>query len=799
MRRARSVSWAMACFLAAGSSAGVGAGVAPMPAVAIDIPAQSLDTALLTLSRQARVQIVVANEVARNLTAPAIKGEYSATTALELLLQGLGLIYEVTDEHTIAICDGKRRRACGDPLSTASLGPGGHEPVLAQAQVESPSAADEAASVSDPEGLEEIVVSAEKTERSAKDTATSVSVFTRRMLERTPGIVALSDLAARLPNTNTFGKSGLLPTVRGVDGTGPAIGANAFFAGTRNRLNVQVDGRALGYNEAAYGDGQLWDVAQVEALRGPQSTLQGRNAMGGTIAITTNNPTYDFEGAARLAAGNRDLRQGSISLSGPLVDDQVALRFSADRREYDSFVKMLPTANGIDDPEHYTATTLRGKLLLEPSGWAGFRALFSVTATSFEAPQSEAVGRPFSAHVSNAGDTQEVHKPSSVSGMSTISWAVNERLALENVLSYTDFKFRRFAVVAPARIDGREFVWEPRLHVKPPDGKISGVVGAYYFDSSQSELIDFIGPSPYSDETETKAIFAEFTYAATDRLKLTLGARGEEEHRVRQNSGAAFFLIDLDQTSKVFLPKFAAALALTDATTVGLSVARGYNGGGAGFTFEPPFVNFAFKPEFVWNYELYSRSDINPNLALTANVFYSDYSRMQIPFDLNPDPLINSQIILNADQVVTGGAEVGFRWRLPENWEAHGEVGLLHTNIDASGTRIDGARLARSADITGSMGISHGGSLGLQLSADAQYSGGYFSDEINDPRGHIDPYWTANVQLAYQFERVRLYANVSNLFDSGKPVNIFYGDTAAQDLGILLQPRRFIAGVEVRF
>src|SRR3546814_364504 len=135
-----------------------------------------------------------------------------------------------------------------------------------------------------------------------------------------------------IPNFTTAETTNLAPAVRGVDGTGPAQGADAFFAGTRPRLNYQVDGRTLTYNESIFSDATLWDVERVEVFRGPQSTLQGRNAVAGAIVVKTNDPTYDWEGTARLMAGNRSTWQGSAAVSGPIVDDQVAFRLSADQR-----------------------------------------------------------------------------------------------------------------------------------------------------------------------------------------------------------------------------------------------------------------------------------------------------------------------------------------------------------------------------------------------------------------------------------------------------------------------------------
>ncbi|MFC3051816.1 TonB-dependent receptor [Kordiimonas pumila] len=647
--------------------------------------------------------------------------------------------------------------------------------------------------------FEEIVITAEKQGRSIKDTATSVSFFNEDDLKERAGIAALSDLVMRLPNANSFGKSGLVPTVRGVDGTGPAIGANAFFAGTRNRLNVQVDGRALSYNEVAYGDAQMWDVQQVEVLRGPQSTLQGRNAVGGTIAITTKNPTYEFEGAIRGQAGTQDLYQGSIALSGPIVADQVAVRFSADHREYDAGAELVPVPGlGIDSPEHYTATTLRGKILIEPENLEGFRTLATITSVSFEGPQVERVGRPFSDRVSALATGDPVHKTEALSGILDMSYDINETVTLQNILSYTDFKMIRYASSAPARVDGTEFVLEPRLAFASADAGISGIVGLYYFEAEQDEEILFGVPSTFSDETTTKAAFAEFNYDISDSFTLTLGARYEEEHRVRENTNAGLFTINLDDKSSVFLPKFGIAYNVSDATTIGAIVSKGYNGGGAGFTFEPPFTNFEFDPEFVWNYEVYARSSLADGVLLTANVFYSDYSGMQIPFDQNPDPALNSQIILNADEVITYGAELGLRWTVNENFEFYGEVGLLESDVDSPGSLIDGNELTRSASITGNAGVIFT-SGGFRAAVDASYSGSYYTDELNDPRGYIDPFWLANAQLSYAWDNVRVYASVSNLFDSDHPVGILPGNTASLDHAFLVPKRRLIAGVTLNF
>src|SRR3546814_15446334 len=82
----------------------------------------------------------------------------------------------------------------------------------------------------------------------------------------------------------------------------------------------------LTYNEAIYLDGLLWDVQQMEVYRGPQSTLQGRNAIGGVVAIKTADPTFDWQGKVRGVIGGDKTRQISGAAGGPVVAGGLAYR-----------------------------------------------------------------------------------------------------------------------------------------------------------------------------------------------------------------------------------------------------------------------------------------------------------------------------------------------------------------------------------------------------------------------------------------------------------------------------------------
>ncbi|MEX0634860.1 TonB-dependent receptor plug domain-containing protein [Serratia ureilytica] len=96
--------------------------------------------------------------------------------------------------------------------------------------------------------------------------------------------------------------------MRGIDGSGPNVGANAFLSGTRPRLNLSLDGRSLTYNEQAFGPQSLWDLDRVEVFLGPQSYIQGRNAIAGAIVMASKDPTFEWESAFKAAPATNTLR-----------------------------------------------------------------------------------------------------------------------------------------------------------------------------------------------------------------------------------------------------------------------------------------------------------------------------------------------------------------------------------------------------------------------------------------------------------------------------------------------------------
>lgn len=656
-----------------------------------------------------------------------------------------------------------------------------------------------------PSTVDEIIVSAERANRTLRETSSSVVVSTREDIDQKSGVFSANDLLDRIPNVLSIEPGNDLPAVRGVDGTGPGGGATAFFAGARPRLSFQVDGRTLSANEATFGDTSLWDVSQVEVYRGPQNTLLGRNAIAGVVAIKTADPTFDWHGAARAIVGNRDEVQLSGAIGGPIASDLLAFRLSADWQKSQDFIDFEPYP-GTENPGRYDTKTFRGKLLLTPS--PSIKSLLTVSYQDGRAPQSNWVKRPFESLIPIDGGVQQpVFRERTTTGISDTTFELGEGFSLQVLLSATDFRVNRYApaFTGIAQIDGEEYLAQPLLRYTSADGHFSGFVAAYVFRARQDETNDLFGGGAYRDKTDTTALFGEVTVKPTDTLSIILGARYEEEKRYRVGATGdlatyGFQLVtDFQETYKEFLPKATISLDVAPDVTVGVTAGRGYNPGSASITLAYPFTQYTYEPEYVWTYEGFVRAGLGNNISLTGNVFYSRYKDMQLPYYLSA----LSVEIRNAERVNTYGAEVGLAWQPSPKNEVFANVGLLDTRIKrySVDAASQGNELPRAPAFSLNAGFNFSPDGKFEMGADVRYTSAYFSDTLNYAGGKISPYAVVNGRVAYNVGPARLFFSVRNLLNRFKTtqVGVVVPGYPEYDYATLLAPRKISAGIELRF
>lgn len=654
--------------------------------------------------------------------------------------------------------------------------------------------------------LQGIVVTGELIDRPLQETGTSVEVLTEEDLENRPGLDSAIDVLEQTPNVNVLNGSAFAPTVRGVDGTGPTFALFAYFAGTRPRLNYQLDGRTVNYTELIDGDTGIWDLDRIEVLRGPQSTITGRNSIAGTVLIETKDPTFETEGAAQIAAGNYDRRRFSVMANTPIFPDLMAVRLTADWVNYSSTVNFQPFLN-VDDPEDKKYLNLRGKVLFTPNIGENTKLLLNFNHIKNKRPNSERVARPFEERVASFAQ-QPVHTTTTNSIGTEFSTALSNTITFDVNSNYSDFNLDRNAVLqgGPATIDTREFVIEPKITYKDTAG-FSAVAGIYHHRIRQDELINVVVDNIFDDKTDTFAAYAEGIIPLSSQFDLLVGGRYERENRSRVGGDAGPFVdIDYDETFEAFLPKAGLTWHPTKSMSYGIQVARGFNAGGAGVAFGPmlfPVQPYEYDEEYVWNYELFGRQTFaNGRIRTTQNIFFSDYKDMQLPFEIDPTDANPFDIVVrNFEKVRTYGAELGVAAQITDVLTLYGNVGLLQTEIvkSSGSAALEGNDLQRAPNLTANVGVIWKDG-NWRASASARYSDAYFSDIDNRPRGKVDPFVIADAELAYDFGGAEVFGSVKNIFDHDQNIALFAnGANPNLDAAIRQQPRTFWAGIKMRY
>ncbi len=176
--------------------------------------------------------------------------------------------------------------------------------------------------------LEEVVVTATKRAAGMQDVPIALSVMGAEKITD-QGIGSLEDLAIFMPNVHIAeGGAGDQLFIRGV-----GSGINYGF---EQSVGTFIDGVYFGRGQASRST--FLDIQRVEILKGPQSTLFGKNTVAGAINITTARPGDEFEGSIEVSAEPEfDGWSTTLMLSGPLTDT-LGARVVVTRNESDGYV-----------------------------------------------------------------------------------------------------------------------------------------------------------------------------------------------------------------------------------------------------------------------------------------------------------------------------------------------------------------------------------------------------------------------------------------------------------------------------
>lgn len=276
--------------------------------------------------------------------------------------------------------------------------------------------------------LEEIVVTARKRDESLQSVPITVSVFTTQEIQ-SAGIESPRDFIAMVPNMTLVETQNVGNSFISIRGISQARNSEPSVA-------VLVDG-VLETNPYEFNQ-ELYDVKQIEVLKGPQGALYGRDAIGGAIIITTADPSDKFEGSTRVGIGNGPAEKVQAAVSGP-IDAAGTLRYRASVNFYDTdgYLQNVYLDRKADPYRDYAA---RLRLLWKPADDFSADLRFSydlarTTAYYFVIPRSNEAN-PFS-DFTTPGNANDVTSPIQNNNLGTDNRTIlDTALKLDYTLGY---------------------------------------------------------------------------------------------------------------------------------------------------------------------------------------------------------------------------------------------------------------------------------------------------------------------------------------------------------------------------
>jgi iron complex outermembrane receptor protein len=582
---------------------------------------------------------------------------------------------------------------------------------------------------------------------------------------------------------------------------------------------------------------ELLDVAQVEFVRGPQSSLFGRNTLGGLINVASVRPSLTrWSGQAAVPFGNYSAREIRANASGPLTST-LAFGGSISHAQRDGF-----TVNGVtgNDLDYREATSGKAQLLWTPaSNWEARLIASAERARDGDYALSDLDGLR-DVHHRTSRDL-EGRTDRDITSVAVLTRREGDRVTFSTTTGFvrwktfdlTDLDYMPLPLVRRENSEKDfQFTQEVRLAsaaaapVRLNDAvTLAWQTGAFLFSENYEQLaqnsyapfvlsqfIDFpvVETSPDADiDGVGVSLYGQGTFTVRERLDLVAGARFDHESKdARLNTGfspmiATPLSIDTDKSFTNVSPQFAALYRLRPTHTVYGSISRGFKAGG--FNPVSPAGSEAYDEEYAWHVEGGIKSSaLNGRVRFNAAAFWIDWEDLQLNLPNLQAP--GQFYIANVGSASSKGVEFEVNARAHRNVDLFGSFGYTHARFGdgttSNGADVSGNTIPNTPAFTAALGAQLTRELTpwatLYGSGELVVYGAFKYDDAN--LAEQDAYSLANVRAGVRGKYVFAEGWIRNVFDTFYvPVAFAFPGAPSGFLGESGRPRTFGVTAGVRF
>ena len=612
--------------------------------------------------------------------------------------------------------------------------------------------------------LDPIVVSSDFREKTLSQSTNSMTVIGESELYDKSSL-AFEETIGQVPNVNfTSGASRAhYIQIRG-------IGERSQFTTPVNpSVGIIIDG--IDFSQSALGV-TLFDVKQIEVLRGPQGTTFGSNGMAGVINMQSNEPTKETTGHVEATVGDYNTKAFGAAVGGTLIEDTLLGRVSIYKNTSDGF--MDNSFLNREDTQNIDELTAKAQLrwfasdnhtidlnlihLDIDNGYDAFTFDNSRTSHADEPGKDTQKTNAF-ALKSTYQVNPKMHLISKIShSTSDLEYSYDEDWSYvgefdDSLYPYSSFdQYLRdrtqtdIDVRLVSDADGRIF-----------DGATDWTIGAYYKDFSEDMTRNYTYlDAPFGSEYETKsaAIYGQLDTALNNKLTLVTGLRVEDWDAEYSDTDGA--VIDTDEVlvgGKLGLNYQEASNRLYYAT-----LSKGYKPGGVNSDSFLPDNARDYETETLWNLDLgLNSSHFDNQLTSRLNLFYGKRKDQQvkssvvIPRDDGSTQFVD--YLANAAEGTYYGLESELHYYPNESLHLYSSIGLLEATfdeyVDPNPTSVDveGRTPAQSPDYQFNVGFDYMFAGAWIFKTNVEGKGSYYFSNRHDEKS--DAYALVNSSLAY--------------------------------------------------
>lgn len=697
-------------------------------------------------------------------------------------------------------------------------------PTAAQAKEQAPSANQKPSTPAGPaaddesKGVGDIIVTARKRSESLQSIPGSVAAVTGQGLEDA-GVHQLGDISKQVSGLAFVAVGGAQPliTMRGdynrVGTTEPGLGV--FLDGVFTTRFTQFSQNPL-------------DLARVELLKGPQSTLYGKNTVVGALNLVTADPTFKTEGYVEAGYG-RSAESENIwhvqgVVSAPLVEDKLAIRIAASHAERDGF--LVNPANGIR-ALGYRDDTIRAKLLFTPA--SNLRIKLTASYDKRNAPRGDALQLRTGATIPFANTALALPLPAYTTDprrwsadvqpySRTESWYTTGQIDLDtpfgtltSITNYqwskldqiTDTDTTQYAIARQNLLD-RDKAFSQELRLVGSKNGFTWLGGLYYLNDQAlgfGQRLQFLSQSAngaagialqsvdFGYTSKNYSAFGQFGVDLTDKLNILGGLRYGEDHRSHPFN--LFFLLNdgsvrpgaiLNVERLVNFSSVTGNVVATWKFDRNARIYASYSTGekSGGFSSAAPLAAalLPFDQQKIKAYEIGLKSELfDRRVRLNLAAYYNDISGLQVQRNLQFN---GAQLNLtqNAGSAKASGVDV----ELVGQVTPHFKINVAYSYVDSKikdyiftdTVTLHDLPIPRSPKHSGTVGVNYNTDLGsgkFDLGGNVVFRSG-FSNDISFVAATstvltapLPGYTIANLNGSYTWDRYQIRAFVNNLFD----------------------------------